>query len=122
MGKAASHANQTTLYLTPLHGRADTLKRLIANVGAALLHGKATAEQFRTSTAGAALCATSAVSHRSPGRRVPASTSDNGVAAGSMLKRALRDRWQNAPALAIIRNTGFPLALALLSRQDARSF
>lgn len=46
MGKAASHANQTTLYLTPLHGRADILKRLIANIGAALQHVKAAAEQF----------------------------------------------------------------------------
>ncbi|WP_162910129.1 hypothetical protein [Azohydromonas sediminis] len=47
MGKAASHANQTTLYLTPLHGRADVLKRLIANVGAALRHVRATAQQFK---------------------------------------------------------------------------
>ena len=31
----ASHANQTTLYLTPLHGWAEVLKRLTANVGAA---------------------------------------------------------------------------------------
>jgi hypothetical protein len=47
VGKAASHANQTTLYLTPLHGRADVLKRLIANIGAALQHVKAAAEQFK---------------------------------------------------------------------------
>jgi hypothetical protein len=47
VGKAASHANQTTLYLTPLHGRADTLKRLIANIGAALQHVRAAAEQFK---------------------------------------------------------------------------
>jgi len=47
VGKAASHANQTTLYLTPLHGRADVLRRLIANIGAALQHVKAAAEQFR---------------------------------------------------------------------------
>jgi hypothetical protein len=47
VGKAASHANQTTLYLTPLHGRADMLKRLIANIGAALQHVKAAAEQFK---------------------------------------------------------------------------
>jgi hypothetical protein len=47
VGKAASHANQTTLYLTPLHGRADVLKRLIANIGEALRHVKATAEQFK---------------------------------------------------------------------------
>jgi len=47
VGKAASHANQTTLYLTPLHGRADVLKRLIANMGAALRHVRAAAEQFK---------------------------------------------------------------------------
>ena len=47
VGKAVNHANQTTLYLTPLHGRADVLKRLIANIGAALQHIKAAAEQFR---------------------------------------------------------------------------
>ena len=47
VGKAASHANQTTLYLTPLHGRADVLKRLIANIGAALQHVRAAAEQFK---------------------------------------------------------------------------
>ena len=47
VGKAASHANQATLYLTPHHGRADILKRLIANIGAALQHVKAAAEQFK---------------------------------------------------------------------------
>ena len=47
VGKAVNHANQTTLYLTPLHGRADVLRRLIANIGAALRHVKATAEQFK---------------------------------------------------------------------------
>jgi hypothetical protein len=47
VGKAASHANQTTLYLTPLHGRADMLRKLIANIGAALQHVKAAAEQFK---------------------------------------------------------------------------
>jgi hypothetical protein len=47
VGKAASHANQTTLYLTPLHGRADVLKRLIANIHKALQHVKAAAEQFK---------------------------------------------------------------------------
>ena len=35
------------LYLTPLHGRADLLRKLIANIGAALLHVKAAAEQFK---------------------------------------------------------------------------
>ncbi len=47
VGKAASHANQRTLCLTPLHGRAEVLKRLIANIGAALRHVRATAEQFK---------------------------------------------------------------------------
>ena len=42
MGEAASHANQTTLY-----GRADTLRKLIANLGAALQHVRAAAEQFK---------------------------------------------------------------------------
>lgn len=42
----ASYANQTTLYLTPLHGTANVLKQLIANIGAALRHVKAAAEQF----------------------------------------------------------------------------
>jgi hypothetical protein len=46
VGKAASHAGQTTLYLTPLHGKAGALKALIANIGAALQHVKATAQQF----------------------------------------------------------------------------
>jgi Transposase DDE domain group 1 len=45
VGKAASHAGQTTLYLTPLHGKANALKVLIANVGAALQHVRAAAEQ-----------------------------------------------------------------------------
>jgi hypothetical protein len=48
VGKAVSHANQTTLYLTPLHRRADVLRKLIASVGAALQHVRAAAEQFRT--------------------------------------------------------------------------
>ena len=47
VGKAASHANQTTLYLTPHNGRANILKRLIANIGAALWHVKLVAEQFK---------------------------------------------------------------------------
>jgi Transposase DDE domain group 1 len=47
VGKAANHAGQTTLYLTPLHGKANALKSLIANIGAALRHVRATAEQFK---------------------------------------------------------------------------
>ena len=37
----ASHTNQTARHPTPLHGRADILTRLIANIGAALPHVKA---------------------------------------------------------------------------------
>jgi Transposase DDE domain group 1 len=48
VGKAANHAGQTTLYLTPLHGKAHALKALIANIGAALRHVRATAEQFKS--------------------------------------------------------------------------
>ena len=46
VGKAVSHANQTTLYLTPLHGKTQILKSLIANIGAALQHVRQAAEQF----------------------------------------------------------------------------
>lgn len=49
VGKATTHGNQTTLYLTPMHGRADVLKTLLANIGAALRHVKAAAEQFTDS-------------------------------------------------------------------------
>lgn len=48
VGKAASHAGQTTLYLTPLHGKAYALKALIANIGEALQHVRAAAEQFKS--------------------------------------------------------------------------
>ncbi len=51
VGKATSHAVQTTLYLTPMHGKASILKSLIANIGAALQHVKAIAEQFNLETA-----------------------------------------------------------------------
>jgi Transposase DDE domain group 1 len=46
VGRATSHANQTRLVLTPMHGRADVMKRLITNVSKALQHVKATAEQL----------------------------------------------------------------------------
>ena len=46
VGKAVNHANQTTLYLTPLHGKATALKTLIANIGAALRHVRQAAEQL----------------------------------------------------------------------------
>lgn len=47
VGTVANHAGQTTLYLTPLHGKANILKPLIANIRAALQHVKDTAEQFK---------------------------------------------------------------------------
>ena len=47
VGRGAHSGGQTTLYLTPLHGKAKLLKSLIANIRAALQHIKATAEQFK---------------------------------------------------------------------------
>jgi hypothetical protein len=46
VGKAASHGGQTQLYLTPLHGKVQTIKSLIVNIRAALQHVKAIAEQL----------------------------------------------------------------------------
>ena len=62
-GKAASHANQTALYLT-LHGRTDVLRKLIANIGATLQHVEAAAEQFKDLDRWAACRATSATASR----------------------------------------------------------
>jgi len=47
VGTATSHAGQTTLYLTPMHGKVNVLKSMIANIQAAFLHVKNTAEQFK---------------------------------------------------------------------------
>ena len=47
VGRATHSGGQTTLYLTPLHGKANLLKALIANIHAALQHVKAAAEQFK---------------------------------------------------------------------------
>jgi len=47
VGRATHSGGQTTLYLTPLHGKANLLKVLIANIHAALQHVKAAAEQFK---------------------------------------------------------------------------
>ncbi len=47
VGKAVRHAGQTTLYLTPMHGKRDMLKQLLVNIREALQHVTATAEQFR---------------------------------------------------------------------------
>ena len=47
VGKAASHAGQTTLYLTPMHGKTNHLKALVANIRKALQHVRVAAEQFK---------------------------------------------------------------------------
>jgi hypothetical protein len=47
VGTVANHAGQSTLYLTPLHGKANMLKPLIANIRGALQHVKDTAQQFK---------------------------------------------------------------------------
>ena len=48
IGKAANHGGQTQLYLTPLHGKVQTIKALVVNIRAALQHVKSTAEQLPT--------------------------------------------------------------------------
>lgn len=48
MDKGATHAGQTTLYLTPMHGKANILESHIANIRAALQLVRVTAEQFMT--------------------------------------------------------------------------
>jgi hypothetical protein len=40
VGKAASHAGQTTLYLTPTHGKASIPQSLIGDIRAALQHAR----------------------------------------------------------------------------------
>ena len=45
-GKAANHGGQTQLYLTPLHGKVQAIKAMIANIRAALRHVKTIAEQL----------------------------------------------------------------------------
>lgn len=47
VARATHSGGQTTLHLTPLHGKANLLKPLIANIHAALQHVKAAAEQFK---------------------------------------------------------------------------
>jgi hypothetical protein len=46
VGKAANHGGQTQLYLTPLHGKVQTIKALIVNIRAALQHVNTIAEQL----------------------------------------------------------------------------
>jgi hypothetical protein len=46
VGRAAQSGGQTTLYLTPLHGKSNLIRPLIANIHAALRYVKVAAEQF----------------------------------------------------------------------------
>lgn len=46
VGKAASHAGQIQLILTPLHAKVETIKTMVANVRAALGHVAQAAEQM----------------------------------------------------------------------------
>ena len=48
VGRATSHADQTTLYLTPMHADAGLIKSMIANVHAAIRYVRNTAEQLPT--------------------------------------------------------------------------
>jgi len=48
VGRATNSSGQTTLYLTPLHGKVALLKSVIANIRDALQHVKAAAEQIKT--------------------------------------------------------------------------
>lgn len=47
VGTVANHAGQTTLYLTPIHGKLNILKALIANISKTIQHLKSAAEQFK---------------------------------------------------------------------------
>ena len=46
-GKVTSHAGQTTLYLTSIHARTDTINQLLMNIRAAFQHVRQIAEQFK---------------------------------------------------------------------------
>ena len=46
VGRATSHSDQTTLYLTPMHAEAGLIKSMIANVHAAIGHARRAAEQL----------------------------------------------------------------------------
>ena len=48
VGMTATHAGQTTLYLTTVYDKTSILKPLIANICVALPHEKDTAKQFRS--------------------------------------------------------------------------
>jgi len=47
VGRTVSHAGTNTLYLSPMHAGRDKLKRLIANIRAALRRVRTTAQQFK---------------------------------------------------------------------------
>ena len=55
VGKATSHAGQTTLYLTPMHGRTNPLKSLVANIRKALQQVRVAAQQLKAIDPWAAL-------------------------------------------------------------------
>jgi hypothetical protein len=46
VGRATSHAGQTTLYLTPMHAKTGLIKTMVANVHAAIRHVRQAAEQL----------------------------------------------------------------------------
>jgi hypothetical protein len=46
VGRATSHSDQTTLYLTPMHAEAGLIKSMIANVHGAIRFVRRTAEQL----------------------------------------------------------------------------
>jgi len=48
VGRATSHADQTTLHLTPMHADVGLIKSMIANVHAAIRHVRSAAEQLPT--------------------------------------------------------------------------
>ena len=46
VGRATSHADQTTLHLTPVHAELGLIKSMIANVHAAIRYVRSAAEQL----------------------------------------------------------------------------
>jgi hypothetical protein len=48
VGRASRSGGQTTLYLTPLHGKANLIKTWIANIHGALQYVRAAAEQIKS--------------------------------------------------------------------------
>ena len=60
VGRATSHSDQTTLYLTPMHAEAGLIISMIANVHAAIRYVRRAAEHCPRSTVGRRYWATSA--------------------------------------------------------------